>query len=62
MGKRVELSPGGEEEMDVFWWTKGTLREELRPWVNARTNDPPELEYIQRKLFLVMSQVITEVL
>ena len=45
VGKRVEISPGGEDEMDVFWWTKGTLREELRPWVNARTKDPPEFEY-----------------
>ena len=45
VGKRVEISPGGEDEMDAFWWTKGTLREELRPWVNALTKDPPEFEY-----------------
>ena len=40
VGKRAELSPAGEER-EVFWWTKGTLREEFRPCVNARTNDPP---------------------
>ena len=30
VGKRVEVSPEGEDR-DVFWWTNGTLREELRP-------------------------------
>ena len=40
VGNRAEVSPGGEER-EVFWWTKGTLRDELRPCVKARTKDPP---------------------
>ena len=40
VGKRAEVSPGGEDR-EEFWWTKGTLREELRPCVKARTKEPP---------------------
>jgi hypothetical protein len=30
VGKREEVSPEGEDR-DVFWWTKGTLRDEFSP-------------------------------